>query len=162
MNRSRGLTVAVLVVSGVVSLLAVAAQAPASSKQRHVYTGTVRVVQFSTNGAIITNVGFEDSSLGHALVSSVDTVKGRVQGTTTVRFTEVSRHYYGSGSFTADATGTATSHPDGTLTSPPMVETIVSGTGRFRGAVGKWTLTGTARRPGQTHFTYHLKGTITY
>jgi hypothetical protein len=152
-------TIAVLIVS--LGLLLLATMAVASSRRRHAFRSTVRVVQFSVHGASIIHVGFEDSTLGHAVVSSVDKLGRRIKGTT-YRLIEVSRHYYPDGSYTARAIGTTTLNSDGTTTTPPLVEKIVSGTGRFRDAAGKWTAHGGfVVRFGQP-ITLHLKGFIIY
>jgi hypothetical protein len=141
----------------------------AQAAARHHVSQTVKLLTISQSstypnpGSTATDVGTFSGSLGRGAIIQKTVITGHPT-LTTYTFKGTSTGFFAHGTTRSAFTGTATAQANGDLTVSGHGH-YTGGTGRYVGARGKWSFSGTAPPPAPgkpTPLVGHVTGTIRY
>jgi hypothetical protein len=140
-----------------VSIAAAPLAAAAGTQHAQTIQTTQRLVDLFSSGSTVTNVGTSDGEIAGAAVHG--TLRAAIKAPTPPKFTAEGTLFYAAGTLRYTLNGTITGGPNGSLRIRAS-GTFTGGTGRYAGAHGDFTGSGT--KPASSFETFTLKGKVSY
>ncbi len=147
----------VVCVCGAGAIAAAPLATAASTQQAKPIQTTNRLTTLSSGGSSLINVGTSDGKIGGASVHGA--LRAVVRTSTPPKFTAMGTLFYAAGTLRYTLNGTTTGGPNGSLRIRGT-GTFTGGTGKYLGAHGHFTGSGT--KPASSFETFTLKGTVSY